>query len=244
MNSTLTALIISWIQVIVPQPCYDEIFIDYNYLNRECLAIVLSKCLGYAIILASLLVKIPQILKIFNAKNADGMSIIGTSFELFAITGTLAYSFANNFPFSSYGEAFFVGLQTLLIAYMILCYTVGHGIAEAYVVLYLGIVIFLLSPYIPMVWLWYMQTSVIFLIIIGRLIQATTNYYQKGTGQLSLITTVLLMLGAIARIFTSIQETGDWTAVASYIAGSSSNAILLSQIIHYNYLVGDKKKIE
>ena len=47
------------------------------------------------------------------------------------------------------------------------------------------------------------------MIVVGKLIQAVTNYKNGHTGQLSAITVFLLTAGSLARIFTSIQETGD-----------------------------------
>ena len=57
--------------------------------------------------------------------------------------------------------------------------------------------------------LWYGQAANIPLIVVGKLIQAATNYKNGHTGQLSAITVFLLTLGSLARIFTSIQDTGD-----------------------------------
>ena len=57
--------------------------------------------------------------------------------------------------------------------------------------------------------LWYGQAANIPMIVIGKLIQAITNFRNGHTGQLSAITVFLLTLGSLARIFTSIQDTGD-----------------------------------
>ena len=57
--------------------------------------------------------------------------------------------------------------------------------------------------------LWYGQAANIPMIVIGKLIQAITNFKNGHTGQLSAITVFLLTLGSLARIFTSIQDTGD-----------------------------------
>ena len=57
--------------------------------------------------------------------------------------------------------------------------------------------------------LWYGQAANIPMIVVGKLIQAATNYKNGHTGQLSAITVFLLTLGSLARIFTSIQDTGD-----------------------------------
>lgn len=44
-------------------------------------------------------VKVPQILKIWRAGSSEGISIVGTSMELTAITGSMVYSYAKQFPF-------------------------------------------------------------------------------------------------------------------------------------------------
>ena len=49
------------------------------------------------------------------------------------------------------------------------------------------------------------------------MIQIITNFKNGHTGQLSAVTSFLLSLGAIARIFTSIQETGDQVIILTYV---------------------------
>lgn len=44
-------------------------------------------------------VKLPQILKLMGAMSAEGLSFKSVLLELLAITGTMAYSIANKFPF-------------------------------------------------------------------------------------------------------------------------------------------------
>lgn len=49
--------------------------------------------------LSLLTVKLPQILKLMGAKSAEGLSFKSVLLELLALTGTMAYSIANKFPF-------------------------------------------------------------------------------------------------------------------------------------------------
>ena len=44
-------------------------------------------------------VKVPQILKLYNAKSGEGMTMTSLVMELFAISANLAYSYHNGFPF-------------------------------------------------------------------------------------------------------------------------------------------------
>ncbi|XP_053425932.1 mannose-P-dolichol utilization defect 1 protein isoform X4 [Nycticebus coucang] len=94
----------------------------YPSPNVPCLKILLSKGLGLGIVAGSLLVKLPQVFKILGAKSAEGLSLQSVMLELVALTGTMVYSITNNFPFSSWGEALFLMLQTVTICFLIMHY--------------------------------------------------------------------------------------------------------------------------
>jgi hypothetical protein len=73
------------------------------------------------------------------------------------------------------------------------------------------------------------------------LIQAASNYQNQSTGQLSAITIFMLTGGSIARIFTSIQETGDRTIILTYLAATSVNALIAFQMLLYWNSPANKK---
>lgn len=73
------------------------------------------------------------------------------------------------------------------------------------------------------------------------MVQAYANYKNGSTGQLSAMTCFMLLFGSTARIFTSIQETGDNVIIITYSLATIGNAILVSQFIYY-YMTDDKKK--
>lgn len=54
----------------------------------------------------------------------------------------------------------------------------------------------------------------------------------------------MLFFGSLARIFTSIQETGDTTMIIMYSCSTFANAIIAAQILYYWNVktVGSKKK--
>ena len=60
-------------------------------------AVLNAACLHES--LPSLTVKLPQIFKLLGAKSAEGLSFQTVLLELLAISGTMAYSIANKFPF-------------------------------------------------------------------------------------------------------------------------------------------------
>lgn len=71
-------------------------YFDFFFFNIE---ISLDTCNVYLLSLSLLTVKLPQILKLMGAKSSEGLSFKSVLLELLAITGTMAYSIANNFPF-------------------------------------------------------------------------------------------------------------------------------------------------
>lgn len=91
--------------------------------------------------------------------------------------------------------------------------------------------------------LWYGQAANIPMIVLGKLIQVVANFRQGHTGQLSAVTIFLLTLGSLARVFTSIQETGDSVVISTYICSSTINMILTAQVLYYwNVNLDSKKK--
>ena len=73
----------------------------------------------------------------------------------------------------------------------------------------------------------------LFLSFSSKLIQVIVNYRNSSTGKLSAITLMLQFLGSIARIFTSVQETGDLSLIVSYSLASFINGVLVAQLIYY-----------
>lgn len=235
-----TSILVRAVQTVVPEPCYTKTFVDLNFFDVECFKIVLSKCLGYSIILGSVLVKLPQIIKIIKGKSGEGISFFGQLFELIGISANASYGFQHGFPFSSYGEGIFLGLQTTAVLFFVLFF--GGNILGAFlfVGVYGGIMAYLLSPMVSMSLLAAIQTVNIVVVMAGKLLQALANYRNGSTGQLSAITVGLIFGGSVIRIFTSIQETGDQLVVITYMCSATCNAILVGQMIYY----ASKKKQE
>ena len=109
---------------ILSPKCFDSLIGQMGFLepmaNGPCLKMLLSRGLGLAIIAGATFVKFPQLIKIVRSSSAEGISFVGTLLELVAVTANGAYSFSKGFPFSSYGEAVTLSLQTSLIAILIL----------------------------------------------------------------------------------------------------------------------------
>ncbi|XP_023843731.1 mannose-P-dolichol utilization defect 1 protein isoform X3 [Salvelinus sp. IW2-2015] len=80
-----------------------------------------------------------------------------------------------------------------------------------------------------------MQASSMLAVVASRVIQAGTNYYHGNTGQLSALSVFLVFTGSLALIFTSLQETGDWSSVSTvtHVVAACLSCLLLTQVVCY-----------
>ncbi|XP_005399530.1 PREDICTED: mannose-P-dolichol utilization defect 1 protein isoform X1 [Chinchilla lanigera] len=221
------------VPVLLPEKCYDQLFVQWDVLHVPCLKILLSKGLGLGIVAGSLLVKLPQVFKILGAKSAEGLSLQSTMLELMALTGTVVYSITNNFPFSSWGEALFLMLQTVTICFLIMHFRGQTVKGVGFLACFALILLVLLSPLTPLAVVTLLQASNVPAVVVGKLLQAATNYSNGHTGQLSAITVFLLFGGSLTRIFTSIQETGDPLMAGVFVVSSLCNGLIAGQVLFY-----------
>lgn len=198
-----------------------------------CFKALLSKGLGLGIIAGSILVKVPQIVKILANKSGEGINVFSVLFDLLAITCHVSYSFVNGFPFSAWGDGTFLMIQTAIIAALVFHFNGATAKAVLFLVVYTGICYVTMGGITPLEVLWSAQAFNVPIIFIGKMIQAVTNYRQKSTGQLSAVTCIMLFAGSLARIFTSYQETGDFMMILTYCVSSAANAMILAQLIYY-----------
>lgn len=214
--------------------CFEDLVVHLNITNTSCLKMAVSKGLGLGIVIGSSLVKLPQVLKIVQSASAEGISLTGVLLELLAITLSGAYNYSQGFPFSTYGESVFLAAQTAAMAVLVIAFSKGNVQALVFGASYAGAAWALLNPLVtPDTVLWFGQAANIPMILLGKFIQIVTNFRNGHTGQLSAVTVFLLALGAIARIFTSVQETGDQLVILTYVCSSLVNCIIAGQVLLY-----------
>lgn len=214
--------------------CCTKFIHNLDVTDEKCLALFATKLLGYGIVVGASAVKLPQVFKILGAKSGVGITIFGVLLELMAITFNACYSFRNNFPFSAWGEAIFLGLETALIAFLVLWYNGNKQQSTIFLLAFSAIVYTLLNPtLVSKEILWWLQSTVLPLAVSGKLMQAFKNYQAQHTGQLSALTAWAILLGSITRIFTTIQETGDVLTATTFAFAAGANAVIALQVLYY-----------
>ena len=201
----------------------------------EYLIQLLSTSIGYAVILGSSFVKVPQILNIVKSRSAAGLSMASIALELLGYVISVAYAFAQAFPFSTYGESVFLTVQDIIIVFFVFVF---GGKSVLLSTLFCGgfsAAVFVITFYkvVPLSVLTFAQGCTILIFMSSKLPQIYLNFKSKNTGQLSLITYGCNFAGSLARIFTTITDLSDPIILTSYVMSSFLNFLIAAQIVYY-----------
>jgi len=222
-----------------------------SLLKPPCTKLVISKLLGYAIVLGSAGVKMPQVYNIVRAGGVEGLSGPSVLIEWFASIASFSYFMALGYPFSTWGENFFLFFQNGIIAALYLRFQARSGSGQFWptalasaifgAVLYLRALPDVILPLELCERLGAKRCHVtctdiagsmpVLLMMFGRLPQIIRNQQQGHTGTLSLVTHVLNVIGSSARIFTVLQELDDKLVLTSASSAFLQNSVLVAQIL-------------
>lgn len=199
---------------------------------------LISKALGYVVILGSVAVKLPQIFRLVDAKSAAGISFSMFLLEVVGYSINLAYNYQRGNPFSTWGENFFLLVQTIVILALMFHYSGGIsakvGVLGAVWALALST---LLSGQVPLEVMTILQTGSVAVFIASKVPQVYSNFAHRSTGKLAFLTFFLNFAGSAARVFTTISEIDDNIILASAILGAVLNLTITLQIL----IFGDKE---
>lgn len=220
-------------------------------LEPDCFKFVLSKAVGYAIVAGSAGVKLPQVFAIFRARSVGGLAGSSIIIEFASTAASFAYFIALGYPFSTWGENFFLFFGQAFITALYFHYTTGivspSSLATFLPVALFGAVLYrravpdIVLPAALCELLGLPSCTVtceqlagslpMALMLFGRLPQIVQNLRQGHTGQLSLITYLLNVAGNAARIGTTLQELDDKMVLLTSISALVQNGVLLAQIL-------------
>ncbi|CAG8463616.1 14883_t:CDS:1 [Cetraspora pellucida] len=232
---------------LIGETCYTSLVENLNIGDIACLKLLLSKGLGLGIILAGSIVKLPQIIKIINARSSRGLSFESVVLETCAFGVGLAYNLRNDNPFSTFGESFFLTIQNAIILILMLHYA---NRSRDLIITCISLIVTTYSLWSPELvsdsMLALLQTLAIPLALFSKIPQIFTNYKNGSTGQLSAFAVFGFTLGSLARIFTTLTEVDDNIILVGFLLTSICNCILTGQMIYYwdvESMMLDKKEV-
>lgn len=218
--------------------CYTDLIYNVQLDQIQCLKFGISRFLSLAIVFGSGIVKVPQIIKILRSKSTRGLSLTSFLLDSLALIIIVSYNYRHDFPFSTYGESFLLLIQNTIIINTIILLS-GHPQAKLLSLLAISTPATLLalslvsnSP-VPSSLLQALLTLSIPLSLSSKIPQIMINHEKKSTGQLSSFLIFSSFLGCLARLFTTMTETGDLTLMINFGCGSILNGILSLQLVSY-----------
>eukprot|EP01026_Neomeris_dumetosa_P000165 TRINITY_DN10042_c0_g1_i5.p1 TRINITY_DN10042_c0_g1~~TRINITY_DN10042_c0_g1_i5.p1 ORF type:complete len:155 (+),score=11.77 TRINITY_DN10042_c0_g1_i5:76-540(+) len=88
----------------------------------DVLSLLISKGLGYAILVGASIVKIPQIVAIMSSGSAEGLSALSFELEIIGYSIGASYGYLKGLPINTYGEAIAIQLQNIYLLLMVYQY--------------------------------------------------------------------------------------------------------------------------
>ena len=175
------------ISILGPE-CHQTLLVEVNLESATCVKLAISKGLGIGIVLASSMVKIPQILLLLRSRSADGLSFTAYLLELTSFVIMSAYSARHGFPFSTYGETVLIAAQDVVVGLLILHFQ-GQMAAAATFVAGVALAVYLLlfggGDLVGLKTLQWLQATTGLLAVASKLPQILMVWQQRSTGQLS-----------------------------------------------------------
>ncbi|KAL4782461.1 hypothetical protein BJX76DRAFT_332627 [Aspergillus varians] len=221
---------------LIGSSCHNTLLVNLDLAqDPQCTSLAISKALGIAIVGASGIVKVPQILKLTRSGSSAGVSFVSYALETASLLITLSYGVRNQFPFSTYGESAFIAAQDVLVGVLVLTYAGRSAAAAAFIAVVAASVYALLvdTTIVDAQSMAYLQAGAGALGVASKVPQILTIWQEGGTGQLSAFAVFNYLAGSLTRIFTTLQEVDDKLILYGFLAGFSLNLILAAQMLYY-----------
>ncbi|EAL89952.1 hypothetical protein KXW98_004661 [Aspergillus fumigatus] len=221
---------------LIGSPCHSALLLDLDVTkDAACTSLAISKALGIAIVGASAIVKVPQILKLIRSRSSAGVSFVSYALETASLLITLSYGVRNQFPFSTYGESALIAVQDVIVGVLVLTFADRPTAAAAFIAVVAASVYALLfdQTLVDAQTMSYLQAGAGALGVASKAPQIYTIWSEGGTGQLSAFAVFNYLVGSLSRIFTTLQEVDDKLILYGFIAGFVLNVILAAQMVYY-----------
>ncbi|KXZ51950.1 hypothetical protein GPECTOR_11g74 [Gonium pectorale] len=200
----------------------------------DLIKLLISQVLGYGILAGACITKLPQILLIWQAGTAEGLSTEMFEIETYTLLVAALYGYIRQLPFNTYGESVALALQNLIILALVYGYSRAPMMRRLGVgAVYVALIVQALQGSITVDMITKFAEANNVVVMLARLPQIFRNFKAGHTGTLSGITAAINVAGGAARCFTTVQAGGGAAMLRGYIVGLLLNSTMLLQIILY-----------
>ncbi|KEG08407.1 putative SNF2 DNA repair protein [Trypanosoma grayi] len=193
--------------------------------------------LPYGVVFGSVMLKVPQIVKVLQHRSAAGISLASLCFELTSYVITTSWGIAQALQFKDFGENMFIMLEMALLLLLVgylqnnLLYAMSVFLAEATALAAMS------TGFLDRdLHEWLLSVQILFGMS-SRVPQIIMNYRNESTGQLSFATFYLAMMGGISRLLTTFHnvpvEKGRHVMLTQFSISVGLNVAIIIQILQY-----------
>jgi mannose-P-dolichol utilization defect protein 1 len=213
---------------VSPEICLSQI----PFISSGCFSQLLTKALGMAIIVGSCLNKAPIIINMMKSQSATGISRNSLYGEAIVYANGAFYGFLEGHPFTAYGENASLFLQNVVLVAMAwqLSSSPIKTQEKGMVIAGFAIYFLLLINFLPEDMRYMLMSATWPVMLYARGSQVLETFQVKHTGNLSIVTTGMNLVGALIRVGTTLKETGDTVVLSGYIL-----SLLLSFVMFVQY---------
>lgn len=204
------------------------------FLSKPCFSQLVAKAFGIVIILASMLNKIPVMRNMINSQSAAGISRNSLYGESMVYANCALYGLLSGHPFTAYGENVSLLVQNsvlILMSWNFSTKTSSPVKSQEKMLVVLSFLVYLggIMQALPEDYRHLLMSSTWPVMLYARGSQVFETFLVGHTGNLSIVTTTMNLVGAIIRILTTIKETGDMVVISGYLLSGSLSLMMFIQ---------------
>ncbi|CRG96401.1 conserved Plasmodium protein, unknown function, partial [Plasmodium gallinaceum] len=186
------------------------------------------------IIVGSCFIKFPQIIKIIANKSVVGLSFLSLYLEILVASSLIVFSIKENINIKLFLDVILINAQNIFIVLLMWRYSnkypkyINAIKISFYVFFNIYLIYWLPNVFVPFLGIVSAPIS-----CFSKAPQIYLNYKNKNTGNLSLVTYIIVFLGNLGRIFTIFFSSNNKIYLIHCIFISTLNFTILYQIIYY-----------
>lgn len=208
------------------------------FLGVDCFSQLVTKAFGILIIVASMLNKIPIMRNMQKSQSAAGISRNALYGETLVYANCALYGLLSGHPFTAYGENISLMLQNTVLIFMawdLSTKTSSPVKSQEKTLTILSASVYLgaVTQVLPEEYQHLLMSSTWPVMLFSRGSQIFETFSVKHTGNLSIVTTGMNLVGAVIRILTTMKETGDIVVISGYLLSGSLNLMMFIQYWMY-----------
>eukprot|EP00548_Thalassiothrix_antarctica_P000012 CAMPEP_0194136418 /NCGR_PEP_ID=MMETSP0152-20130528/6436_1 /TAXON_ID=1049557 /ORGANISM="Thalassiothrix antarctica, Strain L6-D1" /LENGTH=260 /DNA_ID=CAMNT_0038833065 /DNA_START=104 /DNA_END=886 /DNA_ORIENTATION=+ len=216
-----------------PEYCLEDVFnFDAKY---DCYKSLIVKSLGLAMILGAFLNKAPVLMNVLSTQSVAGFSKYALYSEIVVYSNGFFYGvLQEGLPFTSYGENAALLIQTVVL---ILCYWNYNSSSTSFMEPIIVLALYGLYAYSVLFALEdisYLMKTLVPINLYAKGIQIITIFQEGHTGNQSIVTLTMNVVGTTIRVGTTLGEaTIDTNLLLCHVSSAILNLIIYSQYFYY-----------